>query len=146
MHLVEKYLILRSGQSLPLHCHRNTTKDIVNRSGNTLLAKLYQASDTGDLDKTQRLAVYVDGQERELAPGEIIALAVGESLTIVSGVYYELTASGADAIVCELELTQGGDEDIYFYMPIVVQAEIFEDEPPRRLLVQDYRSRFPGLM
>ncbi len=142
----EKHLILRAGQSMPLHCHRGMTKDIVNRCNATLLVQMYRVSGAGDLDKAQRLEIYVDGQQRELAPGEVVALTQGESLTISEGVYYELEASGKDVIASEIGICSDSDRDILFYIPVAIQPDIVEDEPPRRLLIQDYREHFPGLI
>lgn len=142
----EKFLVQREGQRTPAHCHRVKTEDVINRSDATFVLHLHHCTATGDLDEKRKLNVSVDGQTREFRPGEAIALQNGEGLTIEPEVYHDFTASGGDALAVEISLANDDANDNFFYDPVGVSLGIEEDEPPRRLLVQDYHTHFPGLV
>ncbi len=141
----EKFIIQRESQRTPAHCHRVKTEDVINRSDATFVLRLHHSTATGDLDEGRKVEVSVDGQVRELSPGEKIALKNGEGLTIDPGVYHEFTASGGDALAVEVSLANDDANDNFFYDPVGVAQEIEEDENPRRLLVQDYPRAFPKI-
>lgn len=138
----EKFLIQRDGQRTPLHYHQVKTEDIVNRSDATFLIELHHANEMGELDANRRLAVLVDGQQREFLPGENVALRAGESLTLEPQVYHGFTARGGDVLAVEISLANDDANDNFFYEPIGVAQEIDEDEPPRHLMVHDYVAHF----
>lgn len=142
----EKYLIQRDGQRTPFHTHRVKTEDVINKGQGSMMLRLFHAMETGDLDEDRLLRVQVDGQTREMAPGEVVVLRAGESLTIEPNVYHEFSASGGDVLASEISLANDDANDNFFYDPVGVALEIEEDEPPRRLLVQDYPSLFPSLL
>ncbi len=142
----EKILVQRDGQRTPFHYHNVKTEDIINRSEATLNVHLHHAAKNGELDEQQRLKVMVDGQEREFLPGESIVLGQGESLTIEPRVYHDFIAAGGDVVAVEISLANDDDNDNFFYDPVGVANDIEEDEPPRRLLVQDYQHHFPNLL
>ncbi len=141
----EKILVQRQDQRTPFHYHRVKTEDVVNRSEATFVLHLHHATEAGDLDEQRRLVVEFDGQQREYSPGESIALGPGESVTIEPKVYHDFMARGGDALAVEISLANDDANDNFFYEPVGVAQEIEEDEPPRRLLVQDYAARFPEL-
>lgn len=134
----EKHILQRCEQRTPFHRHEVKTEDVVNRGQGTFVLRLFHAQASGDLNESKAVKLQVDGQTRELAPGEAIALRPGEGLTIEPGIYHEFTASGKDTIATEISLANDDASDNFFYDPVGVAQEIEEDEPPRRLLVQDY--------
>ena len=142
----EKFLVQREGQRTPAHCHRVKTEDVINRSDATLVLHLHHSTSSGDIDEAKKVETFVDGQARSFMPGESIALNNGESLTIEPGVYHDFSAAGGDALAVEISIANDDANDNYFYDPVAVAQEIEEDEPPRRLLVQDYADQFPGLV
>ena len=142
----EKVLVQRKEQKTPLHYHRAKTEDIINRSDSTFQINLYHATDTGEINETERLAVNVDGQDREFIPGENINLKGGESLTIEPKIYHEFTAVDNDVLAVEISSANDDINDNFFYDPVGVANVIDEDEDPRYLLVQDYEKEFLGLL
>lgn len=142
----EKHIIQRTEQRTPFHRHVTKTEDVVNRGKGTFIMRLFHALDNGNLDEERAIQLQVDGQSRELAPGEAIALRPGEGLTIEPGIYHEFTASGKDTVASEISLANDDANDNFFYDPVAVGQDIEEDEPPRRLLVQDYVMRYKHLL
>ena len=142
----EKILIQREGQRTPFHYHLVKTEDVINRSDATLNVHLHHAASNGELDESQRLNVMIDGQRREFLPGASVTLRRGESLTIEPKVYHDFIAAGGDVVASEISLANDDANDNFFYEPVGVANVIEEDEPPRRLLVQDYQNHFPTLL
>ncbi|MBF2735198.1 MAG: D-lyxose/D-mannose family sugar isomerase [Betaproteobacteria bacterium AqS2] len=142
----EKLLVQREGQRTPFHYHNVKTEDVINRSEATLNVHLHHAASNGELDESRRLNVMVDGQRREFLPGASVTLRQGESLTIEPKVYHDFVAAGGDVVASEISLANDDANDNFFYEPVGVANSIEEDEPPRRLLVQDYPSHFPALL
>ena len=139
----EKFILSRLDQRVPFHRHEVKTEDVVNRGPGTFSIRLYHSKPTGDLDEERNVVAQVDGQTRDLAPGEVVPLRPGEGLTLDVGVYHEFTASGKDTVVAEISLANDDDNDNIFYDPVALMQEVEEDEPPRRLLANDY-AKFIG--
>ncbi|MHB0913167.1 MAG: D-lyxose/D-mannose family sugar isomerase, partial [Armatimonadota bacterium] len=88
----EKIIVLKPGQRLPMHFHYQKTEDIINRGGGVLVMELYNAREEDTLDKESGVRVYCDGIEREVAPGELLELHPGESITLTPRLYHKFWA------------------------------------------------------
>lgn len=134
----EKSMIARDGQTTPMHRHLSKTEDIINRGGGTLAVKLYMTAPDGGLDRETEVVVPTDGIERRFAPGGILRLAPGESVTLVPGVYHAFWAEGGDVFIGEVSTVNDDENDNIFAEPIARFPTIEEDVAPARLLVGDY--------
>ncbi len=134
----EKIMISRDRQVAPMHRHIVKAEDIINRGGARLVVELFACDDDGAIDRQAPVRVPVDGVLRELGPGARLALAPGESVTLLPGVWHAFWGEGGDVLVGEVSTVNDDCADNVFEMEIARFAQVDEDEPPRRLLVSDY--------
>jgi D-lyxose ketol-isomerase len=134
----EKLLIARQDQWTPLHTHVIKAEDIINRGGATLAVQLYGSDAAGRFDKTQGGTVHCDGLRRDHAPGEVLLLSPGESVTLLPGNWHAFWGEGGDVLVGEVSTVNDDVNDNIFAAPIGRFAAIDEDEAPTHLLVSDY--------
>lgn len=133
----EKILIADVDQVTPMHFHWNKTEDIINRGGGKLVMQLYNSTEDEDLADTD-VTVSLDGVERTVKAGDIVALSPGESITLPSALYHKFWGAGSRVLIGEVSLVNDDDIDNRFYEPIGRFPEIEEDEEPLYLLVKDY--------
>ncbi len=134
----EKLLISRAGQVAPMHRHRVKAEDIINRGGATLCVELFASGRDGGPDAAAAGEVRCDGLLRRFAPGEVIRLAAGESVTLMPGDWHAFWAEGGDVLIGEVSTVNDDLTDNVFRDPVGRFARIEEDVAPRRLLVSDY--------
>ncbi|WP_282609057.1 D-lyxose/D-mannose family sugar isomerase [Pelagibius sp. Alg239-R121] len=136
----EKIMISKKDQLAPMHYHEAKAEDIINRGGGDLAVKLYHSNDDGELDRERKVTVYTDGVERTFAPGDILRLKPGESVTLLPRVYHAFWGEKDDVLVGEVSTVNDDHVDNYFLNPIGRFPEIEEDELKHRLLVGDYEA------
>lgn len=136
----EKLLISRRDQISPMHTHVIKAEDIINRGGATLAIQLYGSDVDGKFDETAGGPVFCDGLRRSFAPGGVLRLAPGESVTLMPGDWHAFWGDGGDVLTGGVSTVNDDDPDNIFRDPIGRFSEIEEDEAPTHLLVSDCRS------
>ena len=138
----EKYIFLKDGceQEIPLHYHIKKTEDIINRAGGVFCCQLALQDENGRPDFTKPVKVYRDGELYEAAPGEIIEISTGNSITLDPGVFHRFFAKTGcgDLLIGEVSKINDDNIDNVFANPSDRFCEIEEDEPRYRLLVNEY--------
>lgn len=135
----EKIMMIKEGQTSPLHFHWKKMEDIINRGGGTLVFKLWNASADEALADTE-VEIYRDGRRYMVPPGEAVLLEPGESLTLYPRCYHEFTVleGSGTALVGEVSMCNDDLTDNRFYEPLGRFPQIEEDEAPYRLLCTEY--------
>lgn len=137
----EKIMIVREGQVTPMHFHWSKMEDIINRGGGNLLIDLFDSTDDEELSKAE-VTVMVDGLARTVPAGGTLTLAPGESISLEQGVYHSFYGEEGKGwvLVGEVSAVNDDDKDNRFHEPQPRFPAIEEDEPPYRLLVNDYED------
>lgn len=140
----EKLLISAQDQLSPMHRHIVKAEDIINRGGATLAVQLYGSDEAGgfaeDRGGAVLSAVLSDGIARPFAPGEVLRLAPGQSVTLMPGDWHAFWGEGGTVLVGEVSTVNDDLTDNVFREPLGRFAEIEEDEAPAHLLVSDYET------
>jgi hypothetical protein len=136
----EKLLYLKEGQYSPMHFHWAKMEDIINRGGGTVLIKVYNSTPEEDIDRVSDVHVHRDGHEIVVPAGTQVELRPGESITIYPYLYHDFTVLEGSGPVLLGEVSQCNDdnEDNRFYEPLGRFPDVEEDEPPYRLLCNEY--------
>ena len=138
----EKYIFLRDGceQEIPMHYHIQKTEDIINRAGGIFCCQVAACGEDGKPDMTKPVTVMRDGEVYEAAPGEIIEITNGNSITLLPFVYHRFFAkTGAgDLLIGEVSKVNDDKTDNVFAVVRDRFCPIEEDEAPYRLLVNEY--------
>jgi len=136
----EKLLYLREEQYAPLHFHWQKMEDIINRGGGNILIRVYNSTADEQLDETGSVSVNIDGREIIVPAGTQVRLTPGESISIYPFMYHDFTVEAGTGPVLLGEVSQCNDDntDNRFLEPIGRFPEIEEDEPPYRLLCNEY--------
>ena len=79
-----------------------------------------------------------DGMPRTVQAGGRIALAPGESVTLLPKQYHAFWGEGGDVLIGEVSTVNDDNTDNYFLDKLGRFPTIVEDEPIHRLLVKDY--------
>lgn len=137
----EKLIMLKEGQTSPMHFHWKKSEDIINRGGGTLIIHLYNDKGDGSFDDTDVL-VNSDGRSYYVAPGTGVELKPGESITLWPHQYhdFEVKKGTGDVLIGEVSMCNDDNIDNRFYEQIGRFPEIEEDEAPYRLLCNEYPS------
>jgi len=138
----EKLMITAKDQVNPLHRHAVKTEDIINRGGGTLVLQMYNALADGTVDEESDVIVATDARLRVLQAGACLALAPGESVTLLPGNWHAFWAEGADVLMGEVSTVNDDLTDNYFREPVGRFSTIHEDTIPNHLLVSDYDTWF----
>ena len=133
----EKLMVAGVGQVTPMHFHWNKVEDIINRGGGMLAIELHNATADDGLANS-RVTVCLDGVKREVAAGERVTLAPGESITLPPRLYHKFWGAGDRVLVGEVSLVNDDKTDNHFYEAVGRFPDIEEDESPLHLLVTDY--------
>jgi hypothetical protein len=143
----EKVMIAEVEQTHQMHCHLSKIEDIINRNGGRLRIQFYNATDAADGLADTPVILNFDGVWRTLAPGEIVTLNPGESVTIPTRCYHKFWAEGQRVLMGEVSLLSDDKNDNPIYQPLGTGrfAPIEDDEPPRYLLFSDYRNYLRAL-
>ena len=136
----EKLLYIKEGQYSPMHFHWSKMEDIINRGGGNVLIRVYNSTKEEELDKESDVHVHVDGREMVVPAGTQIRLTPGESITIYPYLYhdFEVEEGGGPVLLGEVSQCNDDNTDNRFYEKMGRFPEIEEDEPPYRLLCNEY--------
>lgn len=135
----EKIIMCDEGQVSPMHFHWNKMEDIINRGGNNIIFKLYNATEDGELADTD-VEIFQDGRRYTVPAGTEIVLHPGESLTLYPYYYHEfvIPEGGGSVLIGEVSMCNDDNTDNRFLKPLGRFPTIEEDEPPYRLLCNEY--------
>jgi len=135
----EKLLISRENQVCPMHFHWSKMEDIINRGGGTLMMQLYNADGDEGLADTDVTAVS-DGVALTVPAGAVLELPPGASVTLTRRMYHAFWAKegGGPVLIGEVSQCNDDNADNRFYEPVGRFPAIEEDEPPFRLLCNEY--------
>ena len=136
----EKLLYLKDGQYAPMHFHWAKMEDIINRAGGNVLIRVYNSDENEQIDRESPVTVHLDGCERVVPAGTQVRLTPGQSITIVPLLYHDFTVEAGSGAVLLGEVSQCNDDntDNRFEPPMGRFPAIEEDEPPYRLLCNEY--------
>ena len=136
----EKLLYLKEGQYAPNHFHWYKTEDIINRGGGNVLIRVYNALPDESIDRQSPVTVHTDGRAVTVPAGTQVRLCPGESIYIPQRLYHDFTVEPGTGPVLLGEVSQCNDDntDHRFEPPMGRFPAIEEDEPPYRLLCNEY--------
>lgn len=136
----EKLLYLKEGQYAPNHFHWFKTEDIINRGGGNVLIRVYNSLPDEGIDRISPVSVHTDGRTYTVPAGTQIRLTPGESIHIQQLLYHDFVAEAGQGPVLLGEVSQCNDDnaDNRFEPPMGRFPSIEEDEPPYRLLCNEY--------
>ena len=136
----EKLLYLKEGQYAPMHFHWSKMEDIINRAGGNVLIRVYRSDESEEIDRESPVTVHTDGRTRTVPAGTQIRLCPGQSITIQPYLYHDFTVEPGGGPVLLGEVSQCNDDknDNRFEPPMGRFPDIEEDEPPYRLLCNEY--------
>ena len=136
----EKLLFLREGQYALNHFHWYKTEDIINRGGGNVLIRVYNSLKNGEVDRESDVTVNMDGRRFTVPAGTQVRLTPGESIFITQGLYhdFEVEAGTGDVLLGEVSQTNDDECDNRFEWQAGRFPKIEEDEPPYRLLCNEY--------
>jgi hypothetical protein len=136
----EKLLLVEEGQYSPMHFHWAKMEDIINRGGGTVLIRVYNSLKNEELDREGDVRVLSDGRTYTVPAGTQVALEPGESITIYPGLYHDFEVKPGTGAVLLGEVSMCNDDvhDNRFYQEYGRFPSIEEDEPPYRLLCNEY--------
>ena len=136
----EKLLYIREGQYSPNHFHWHKMEDIINRGGGTLLIRVFNSLPDEEMDRVSGVTVHLDGVVRTVPAGTQVRLEPGMSISIQPRLYHDFTVEPGTGPVLIGEVSQVNDDntDNRFNPPVGRFPKIEEDEPPYRLLCNEY--------
>lgn len=136
----EKLLYIREGQYSPNHFHWHKMEDIINRGGGTLLIRVFNSLPDEEVDRVSGVTVHLDGVVRTVPAGTQVRLEPGMSISIQPRLYHDFTVEPGTGPVLIGEVSQVNDDntDNRFNPPVGRFPAIEEDEPPYRLLCNEY--------
>ena len=136
----EKLLYLKEGQTAPNHFHWYKTEDIINRGGGNCLIRVYNSLPDEEIDYVSDVTVYMDGRSFVVPAGTQVKLTPGESIFVPQGMYHDFAVEPGTGAVLLGEVSQCNDDntDNRFHPPVGRFPAIEEDEPPYRLLCNEY--------
>ena len=135
----EKLLYIEEGQYSPMHFHWSKMEDIINRDGGNVLITVYNATPEEGL-ATSDVTLHCDGRAFSVPAGTQIRLTPGESISIPSYLYHDFNVEPGTGPVLLGEVSMCNDDvhDNRFLEPLGRFSKIEEDEPPYRLLCNEY--------
>lgn len=138
----EKLLYMQPGQMLPMHFHWKKMEDIINRGGGNLLIRVYMSADDESLSD-EEVWISSDGRRYAVPAGTQIRLTPGESISLYPYTYHDFTVEEGtgDVLIGEFSMCNDDEHDNRFLNENGRFSEIEEDEPPYRLLCNEYPQR-----
>ena len=136
----EKLLFLKEGQYSPNHFHWHKMEDIINRGGGTLLIRVYNSLPDESIDRESDVTVHLDGVTRTVPAGTQLRLEPGMSISIQPRLYhdFEIAPGSGNVLIGEVSQCNDDNTDNRFEPPVGRFPAIEEDEPPYRLLCNEY--------
>lgn len=135
----EKAIIMKDGQTLPMHFHFSKTEDIINRCGGVLCVTVYNSKSEAEgyaLDTESDVTLHLDGIPTTFPAGSTVEVTNGNSITLTPYVYHKFCAKGGDVIVGEVSSINDDAKDNHFTEDLTLTIE--EDEPVRHVLCGGY--------
>ena len=139
----EKIMLVGVDQVTPMHFHWHKTEDIINRGGGDLVIQLFNATSAEGLADTE-VTISTDGVQRTVKAGDKVVLKPGESITLPAYCYHKFWGANSTVLVGEVSAVNDDDTDNRFLETLPRFAEIDEDEPPYRLLCNEYGHYYQG--
>ena len=135
----EKIMVVEENQLTPMHFHWSKMEDIINRGGGELMIHLYASTDREELSN-EGFDVSIDGIMYTCAPGEVVVLRPGESITLTPGLYHSFRGrpGKGKVLVGEVSAVNNDHSDNRFHEKMGRFPEIEEDAARTYLLVGDY--------
>lgn len=134
----EKIIMCDFGQVSPMHFHWHKMEDIINRGGNDIHFTLYNATEDEQLADTP-VKIFSDGRCYTVPAGETVVLKPGQSLSLYPYYYHEFVIpEGGPVLIGEVSMCNDDNTDNRFLNPLGRFPTIEEDEPPYRLLCNEY--------
>lgn len=134
----EKIIMCDSSQVSPMHFHWHKMEDIINRGGNDIHFTLYNATEDEQLADTP-VKIFSDGRCYTVPAGETVVLKPGQSLSLYPYYYHEFVIpEGGPVLIGEVSMCNDDNTDNRFLNPLGRFPTIEEDEPPYRLLCNEY--------
>ncbi len=135
----EKVLMCYPGQVSPMHFHWNKMEDIINRGGGVMRFSLYNATKEETLDDTP-VEIRKDGRRYMVPAGEAVNLYPGESISLYPYCFHEfiIPLDSEPVLIGEVSMCNDDNTDNRFLKPLGRFPTIEEDEPPYRLLCNEY--------
>lgn len=134
----EKIIMCDSGQVSPMHFHWHKMEDIINRGGNDIHFTLYNATEDEQLADTP-VKIFSDGRCYTVPAVETVVLKPGQSLSLYPYYYHEFVIpEGGPVLIGEVSMCNDDNTDNRFLNPLGRFPTIEEDEPPYRLLCNEY--------
>ena len=136
----EKLLFIKEGQYSPNHFHWHKMEDIINRGGGTLLIRVYNSLSDESMDRESDVTVHMDGVTYTVPAGTQLRLEPGMSISIQPRLYhdFEVAPGTGDILIGEVSQCNDDNTDNRFEPPVGRFPAIEEDEPPYRLLCNEY--------
>jgi len=136
----EKVMIVREAQVTPWHFHWLKTEDIVNRGGGRLVIDLANATEDETALADTEVKVSTDGVVRRVPARGRVTLMPGESITLTPYLYHSFWGEpGAGTVlVGEVSSVNNDATDNRFLEAPGRFPDVEEDEPPYRLLCNEY--------
>ena len=115
-------------------------EDIINRGGGNVIFRRWNAGPDEMPDRQTPVTVHRDGRVCTVPAGSEIVIRPGESLTLHPGCYHEFTVRKGEnyALIGEVSMCNDDNADNRFAAPTGRYPAIEEDEPPYRLLCNEY--------
>ena len=110
------------------------------RNGNRALIRVYNSLPDESIDYESDVTVHTDGRTYTVPAGTQIRLTPGESIHVQQYLYHDFTVEEGTGPVLLGEVSQCNDDnpDNRFEPPVGRFPTIEEDEPPYRLLCNEY--------
>jgi D-lyxose ketol-isomerase len=123
-----------------MHFHWSKMEDIINRDGGNLLIRVYNSMPDELVDQVNDVELHLDGVAKTVPAGTQIKLKPGESISIQPYLYHDFEVEIGTGAVLIGEVSECNDDntDNRFEKPIGRFPTIEEDEPPYRLLCNEY--------
>lgn len=136
----EKIIMCDPGQVSPMHFHWNKMEDLINRGGGDICFSLYNATPDEKLDEVNDVEVVTDGYRRMVKAGTKIILKPGDSISLYPYKYHEfiIPEDSESVLIGEVSMCNDDNTDNRFLNPLGRFPTIEEDEPPYRLLCNEY--------
>ena len=136
----EKIMIVRESQVTPWHFHWSKVEDIINRGGGDLVIELAWSTPDEKGLEDREVEASCDGVLQKVEGRGKVTLKTGESITLPPKLYHKFygAAGKGTVLVGEVSKTNDDNADNCFLENVGRFPDIKEDQPPYRLLCNEY--------
>ncbi|MDQ8194549.1 D-lyxose/D-mannose family sugar isomerase [Coraliomargarita sp. SDUM461004] len=132
----EKLMYARTGQTTPLHTHKQKKEDIICRHGRFAL-ELWNGH-PATATAGEAFEIQINNTIRTVANGVELELSAGERITLTPGIYHAFWPTTKDCIIGEVSTANDDANDNFFVDPNIGRfPEVEEDEAPIIQLLSD---------